>query len=63
MMKAEGFTDFNVTKHTEIWKLLDARNESKGYGKWVAEKQWYWYEKWIDEVVRPYCEDGYSMNQ
>ena len=53
LMKQEGFPDFGMQHHTQLWKDLDARNPGKGYGVEVANK-WYWYERWV-EVVRDHC--------
>lgn len=52
-MKKEGFTKFNMFKHTNLWKEKDAKNPTKGYGVYVSG-QWYWYENWMNEV-RQYC--------
>ena len=54
LMKNEGYTKFSVHYHTQIWRSLDAKNPSKGYGTLVAGKNWLWYERWID-VVRDHC--------
>ena len=51
----EGYPNFKIHNHTELWKQLDGQNPSKGYGV-VVEGKWYWYENWID-VVRNHCED------
>lgn len=54
-MRSEGFTSFNTHKHTIIWKELDGKNPSNGYGAYVVGT-WYWYTNWFD-VVRSYlCE-------
>ena len=57
IMKQEGFIEFTMNKHTDLWKSLDARNPGKGYGVLVAGKTWYWYERWI-EVVRNHCKEN-----
>jgi len=54
MMRDEGFSWFNANRHADLWKKLDAKNEKKGYGTFVAEGDWYWYGNWIDEV-RKFC--------
>ena len=54
MMKKEGFAGFSMHHHTELWKSLEAKDPAKGYGILVADKFWYWYERWIDEV-RKHC--------
>jgi hypothetical protein len=52
-MKAEGFSRFLMSHHTDLWKNRDARNTSKGYGVQIA-KTWYWYDTWLTEV-RKHC--------
>lgn len=52
-MKDEGFPTFTIAKHAELWRELDAKGPSKGYGVQIA-KTWYWYEQWV-EVVRTHC--------
>lgn len=52
-MNVEGYTNFRMYRHTQLWKQMDAKNPSKGYGVKVAET-WYWYERWV-EVVREHC--------
>lgn len=54
-MRDEGYKWFGVRYHTDLWKRLDARKEGTGYGTFVAEGQWYWYDTWIDRV-REYCQ-------
>ncbi|MGP8214008.1 MAG: DUF3644 domain-containing protein [Bacteroidia bacterium] len=55
MMHDKGFKRLNMRHHTELWKQLNARDESKGFGVSVSGF-WYWYEKWITEVEK-YCID------
>jgi len=57
LMKEEGFPRFSIHFHTQLWRSLDAKNPSKGYGMMVAGKFWYWYERWV-EVVRKHCLDS-----
>jgi hypothetical protein len=52
-MKKEGFKRFGMHQHTLLWKEKDAKSKGKGFGVPVG-KQWYWYEKWLDEV-RKHC--------
>ena len=52
-MNEEGFPNFRMHNHTDLWKKLDAKNPGKGYGTKIA-KQWYWYDRWI-QVVREHC--------
>lgn len=53
MMKEEGYRNFGMHQHTELWKEKDAKNPKKGYGSSV-EGSWYWYENWVS-VVREHC--------
>ncbi len=56
LMNNEGYPEFNIYNHTQLWKFLDAKNPGRGYGITVAG-QWYWYERWI-HVVRNHCRDN-----
>ena len=53
IMNEDGYTEFSITKHTELWQRLDARNPAKGFGTRVA-KTWYWYDNWL-KLVRDEC--------
>ena len=53
IMKDKGYKNFKMHQHTQLWKLLDAKNESKNFGVQVATT-WYWYDNWIKEVEK-YC--------
>ena len=55
-MKVEGYPNFKMHHHTDLWQALDGKNPSKGFGVAVA-KTWYWYEPWI-EVVRNHCNEN-----
>jgi len=56
MMQNNGFPKFNMSWHTRLWKMQDARNPGKGYGVSV-EGQWFWYKLWID-IVEQHCKDN-----
>jgi len=56
LMAEEGYGNFKIHNHTDLWKAEDARNPSKGYGAWVVGK-WYWYDSWVD-VVRRHCKEN-----
>jgi hypothetical protein len=56
-LKAEGFPKFGMSHHTDLWKDLDARNASKGYGVQVVQT-WYWYDTWLTEVRRHCTENA-----
>lgn len=49
-VKNAGFEDFNMYKHTKIWKKLNAKDPSNGYGTNVSN-QWYWYAKWYETLI------------
>lgn len=53
-MQAKGFRRFGMHQHTMLWKDLNARDESKGFGVWLGNL-WFWYDSWLKEVER-YCE-------
>lgn len=59
LIKSEGFTHFSMHQHTQLWKSMDAKNPSKGFGTMVASKTWHWYDSWI-QVVRKHCQDNRS---
>ena len=48
-----GISRFTIQNHTNLWKKLKARTPGKGFGKEI-EKQWYWYDNWLEEV-RQHC--------
>lgn len=50
IMKNEGFLDFNMHKHTRLVNQYDARNPDKGYSVIVADKQCFYYERWLNTV-------------
>jgi hypothetical protein len=56
-MKKEGFKRFNISAHTNLWKSVDAKNPSKGFGV-AVENTWYWYDSWLDEVRRHCAENA-----
>jgi len=49
----EGYKDFSVHWHTQLWKKKDGKSAGNGYGVQVG-KQWYWYDSWL-KVVRDHC--------
>lgn len=60
IMAQEGFPEFNMHRHTQLWKQLDAKNPDKNFGVLVAGKHWHWYDSWI-EKVREYCNDEFGL--
>ena len=59
LMKAEGFTKFNMQHHTDLWKAKDAKNPKKQFGVEV-EGSWYWYQPWVEEV-RKHCRENEGL--
>lgn len=59
MMKDSGFKKFGFHQHTKLWKQLDAKAQGKNYGVQI-EKMWYWYESWLNEVVK-HCGENAHM--
>lgn len=56
LMKQEGFPRFTMQSHTDLWKQMDAKNPSKGFGV-AVQKAWYWYDSWVDQV-RQHCREN-----
>lgn len=56
VMRDEGFDQFTISKHTDLWKALNAKDLAKPYGTQIA-KQWYWYEAWLSRV-REHCQEN-----
>lgn len=54
IMHKEGYPNFGMYNHTQLWKAMDAKNPHKGFGTMVAGKYWHWYSRWVDEV-RKHC--------
>jgi len=52
-MQQKGFTKFKIHNHTQLWKLLDAKNPNKHFGVYV-EGNWYWYNNWV-KLVEEHC--------
>lgn len=55
-MKAMGFTKFTPNAHANLWKSLNAKDPSKGYGVQVINA-WYWYDRWLTVVLK-HCEEN-----
>ena len=48
-----------MSKHTEIWRGLDAKNPKNRYGVELADNKCYYYDNWIEKVAEHYKEgDG-----
>ena len=58
MMESEGFVGFKMKNHTELWQSCDGKNPQFGYCYELAGRC-FWYDKWINEVVRPFCNENH----
>nr|WP_232220601.1 DUF3644 domain-containing protein [Legionella tunisiensis] len=56
LMHKEGYSKFKINNHTDLWKKFDAKNPANGFGAMVANKQWHYYDAWVD-IVRKHCKD------
>jgi len=61
MMQGEGYPNFGMYQHTQLWKSLDGKNPGRGYGVEIG-KQWFWYECWVD-TVRKHCQENADRYQ
>jgi len=59
-MQEEGYPRFTISKHTDLWKALDAKAKGKGYGVQMLDGQWYWYDTWLNRVQEHCCENSES---
>ncbi|TVR77830.1 MAG: DUF3644 domain-containing protein [Rhodospirillales bacterium] len=56
-MQDEGYPNFNQQAHTALWKALDGKNPTHGFGRDGDYKgTWVWYDRWI-ERVRDHCRE------
>lgn len=56
MMKKEGYVGFTVSAHTALWKKMNAKDPTKGFGV-AVQTAWYWYDPWIEQV-RKHCQEN-----
>ena len=57
-MKAEGYPTFTKNAHVRLWKALDAKKPSKGFGKpGTYAGSWEWFDSWIARV-RQHCAEN-----
>src|SRR5262249_9428711 len=54
LMKSEGFLDFSMHKHRDLWKSREGKKVDKVCGVKI-ENTWYWNKPWIKEVKK-YCQ-------
>ena len=50
LMKAEGWGQFTMDCHTQLWKKLKAKDPAKGFGVVAVGNTWCWYETWLTRV-------------
>jgi hypothetical protein len=56
-MQVEGFPRFRLQDHTELWRSLSAKDQSKGFGKpGVYRGSWEWFDSWLARV-RAHCQE------
>lgn len=48
-MQGKGFTKFRMYHFVQLWKSMDGKNPTKGFGVMVS-KTWYWYQSWVEQV-------------
>jgi len=53
-VQEKGYNKFGIYQHTQLWRQLNARDQSKGFGVWLGVS-WFWYDTWVKEVEQ-YCE-------
>ena len=57
VINANGFPNFTITNHTQLWKSLNAKRDGTPYGKQGDYKaSWVWFDNWI-ERVREHCDE------
>lgn len=50
LIKDAGFKSFTISKHTDLWKKLNAKNKEYHFGVSISGK-WYWYQSWINHAI------------
>ena len=57
MLNGEGFPNFKINHHTELWKALDAKSAAQNFGCAGDYKgTWVWYDAWVARV-RAHCQE------
>ena len=60
-MQKKGFTEFNISAHTRLWKSLNAKDPAHGWGKQGDYKSiWVWNDNWLKEVSN-HCQENKSQ--
>lgn len=54
MMKAEGFEGFSMLFFIKLWQSIGAKDPAKNWGVYLKDKDWWWYETFV-ERVREHC--------
>ena len=58
LMLREGYPRFNLQKHTDLWRSLDAKNPAHGFGRVGDYKNtWIWHDSWLARV-RAHCQEN-----
>ena len=58
-MNKNGFVEFKMHHHIQLWQKLNAKDPKKGYGTMMDDKQWYWYDTWV-QLVSEHCKKSYT---
>lgn len=57
--QAQGYPDFSMHHHTQLWRRLDAKNLDKKFGRQGDyANSWVWYKSWLDRVLVHCNEQG-----
>ena len=59
LMQDKGYTKFRMYEHTQLWKSKRAKNPDNRYGVQIG-KTWYWYQRWVDEVL-VHCQENQNL--
>jgi hypothetical protein len=59
LMRQEGFPQFGMQRHIDLWKNRDAKGQGRGYGVQIAGL-WYWYDSWVEQV-RQHCLENAAL--
>ncbi len=57
IMQTEGFPNFKLPHHTELWRGLAAKDPTKGFGcQGDYSGTWVWWDTWVARV-RAHCQE------